>query len=173
MSAVASQPNPGRRALLRGGWRKVVPAVRPPWTSESSVVGQCSRCDACVYACPQGILTRGDGGFPAVDFLQGRGECTFCGACADACPEDVFDRNREPAWHLGLAVDEKTCLPHAGIHCEACRDICERAAIAFPPRLGGPAQPRIDEDRCNGCGACISVCPAKAISATPLLKEEA
>lgn len=167
MQANASLPNPGRRALLRGTWRKPATAIRPPWATEHTIVDSCRHCDACIDACPQDILFRGDGGFPTVDFNLGRGECTFCGDCADACPEPVFDRDLAPAWSLTLSIDETACLPHAGVHCEACRDICDQAAISFKPRLGGPARPGIDEDACTGCGACLSVCPSQAIKATP------
>jgi len=51
------------------------------------IVDRCTRCGACAAACPETIITAGDGGFPAVDFH--RGECTFCGACADACPVKI------------------------------------------------------------------------------------
>lgn len=173
MPAVAKQPDPGRRALLRGTWRRSEPVIRPPWTTDSSIIDECTRCDACVEACPENILTRGDGGFPVVNFLQGSGECTFCGACAGACPEPVFNTDQTRPWLLSLHIDNSRCLPHAGVHCEACRDNCEMAAIRFSPRLGGPAQPQIDNAKCTGCGACISVCPANALSAKPQVKEDA
>ncbi len=32
--------------------------------------------------------------------------------------------------------------------------------------MGGPFQPEIDVDACNGCGACIAVCPVGAVSVT-------
>ena len=37
--------------------------------------------------------------------------------------------------------------------CETCLDACSRAAI----RLGKTAE--VDVALCNGCGACVNVCP--------------
>jgi ferredoxin len=39
---------------------------------------RCTRCGACVDACPESILRRGSGGFPTVDFTASA--CTFCTA---------------------------------------------------------------------------------------------
>ena len=36
-------------------------------------------------------------------------------------------------------------------------------AIRFRLQLGGVAKPILDLESCNGCGACLSVCPTKAI----------
>ena len=170
-SADAPPVDHGRRALLRGRSRAPAP-VRPPWTDEARLAEACTRCKACLTACPQAILTRGPGGLPAVDFTAGAGECTFCGACADACPEPVFEPQRDPPWRLSVAIEEPRCLPHGGVHCEACRDACPEGAIRFTPRLGGPPTPAILAERCTGCGACAGVCPDAAITITPA-KEEA
>ncbi|HIE54650.1 MAG TPA: hypothetical protein EYP90_05640, partial [Chromatiaceae bacterium] len=37
-------------------------------------------------------------------------------------------------------------------------------AIAFELQTGGRAQPRVDEQLCNGCGECLAVCPENAVS---------
>ncbi len=124
----------------------------------------CTRCNACITACPEAILVIGAGGMPAVDFGHGGGGCTFCGACADACPASVFDLTRVPAWDLSVRIDAGACLPHRGVHCEACRDICPEGAIRFAPRLGAPPVPDIDAERCTACGACSGICPAGAVS---------
>ena len=88
-----------RRALLRGrpGAKARTP-LRPPW-SVLAFEDACTRCRACIEACPESILVVGDGGFPEVDFRQGSGECTFCAACADLCPEPAFGPTDEAPWH--------------------------------------------------------------------------
>jgi len=56
------------------------------------------------------------------------------------------------------------CLASRGVHCQCCADACPEQAIGFTPRLGGPPLPRLDADRCTGCGDCIASCPAGAIA---------
>ncbi|MBD4688740.1 4Fe-4S dicluster domain-containing protein, partial [Xanthomonas citri pv. citri] len=46
----------------------------------------------------------------------------------------------------------------------SCGDGCESRAIRFRPALGGIATLQLDLTACNGCGACLSVCPTSAIS---------
>ncbi len=152
-----------RRALFRGrpGYPGRAP-VRPPW-AVTAFEQACTRCDKCVDDCPQGILVRGDGGYPEVDFNRGRGECTFCGACADACPEPAFDRSQAAPWSV-VADIGRACLNHRGVHCQSCAEVCEWDAIRFTLVVGGPPRPELDADACSGCGACVSVCPADAIT---------
>lgn len=47
------------------------------------------------------------------------------------------------------------------IPCNPCVDACRQHAII----IDGPitALPRLDEDKCTGCGLCIAVCPGQAI----------
>lgn len=156
-----------RRVLLRGGR---APAVdhRPPWTGED-FTDLCTRCGECVAACPEQVLTVGDGGFPQVVF---RGEgCTFCEECVNACPEPVFDLTAEPfRWK---AVIEDHCLALNGIHCQSCQDACEPEAITFRPRLRQPPEPVVAADTCTGCSACAAVCPQDAITlASPATQQE-
>jgi ferredoxin-type protein NapF len=61
------------------------------------------------------------------------------------------------------------CIAFAkNVVCRGCGDACDAAAIRFSPRLGGAACPVILDERCTGCGACIPVCPASAITLTAL-----
>lgn len=56
------------------------------------------------------------------------------------------------------------CLEAHGIVCRACGDACDARAVGFLPLAGGLAKPVVDPDLCNGCGACIAVCPVGAIA---------
>ncbi|EBZ8115558.1 4Fe-4S dicluster domain-containing protein, partial [Salmonella enterica subsp. enterica serovar Typhi] len=38
-------------------------------------------------------------------------------------------------------------------------------AITFRPTLSGIYQPQLDSQACNGCGACVAICPVSAIKA--------
>jgi ferredoxin-type protein NapF len=152
-----------RRGFLRGRPRAVAP-LRPPWAlPESEFADRCSRCGDCLKACPTRILAVDDGGYPGVDFS--RGECTFCGACRTACRTGALAPGEIP-WRLTLIIGE-SCLPLRGVECRSCEDSCDAAAIRFRPRLGGPAPPAIDTERCTGCGACVAPCPTGAITFKP------
>ena len=151
-----------RRAWLRGRPRERTPPRRPPWAA-ADFESACTRCGACLEACPQDIIVAGDGGFPEVDFNRGRGECTFCAACADACPAPAFDRGRVPAWPLVAAIGP-ACLARRGIHCQSCAESCGWNAISFALAVGAPPQPVLNADACTACGACIAICPADAIA---------
>lgn len=138
-------------------------AIRPPWSRETSLAEHCTKCGDCVAACPEDILRLDAGGLPEVDF--GHGACTFCGDCAKSCTVPVFDLTRFPAWQVDISVSDQ-CLPKRGILCESCRDVCLDGAIRFARNPGQAPIPTISDADCTGCGACISVCPAGAISAT-------
>ncbi|QDW67187.1 ferredoxin-type protein NapF [Luteimonas granuli] len=155
-----SLPDPGRRALLRGRLHGP-PPLRPPWAlDEPRFVDACTGCGDCVTACPENVLHLGGGRLP--EFDPGRGECTFCGDCASACAAPAFNSVSALPWTLRARVGE-ACLTARGIVCSSCRDACGEAAIRFPPTRAVPV-PRIDADRCTGCGACVAGCPSAAIS---------
>ena len=152
-----------RRAFFGLRSRRAGPdAIRPPWSLEATLIDHCTRCGDCVAACPEKILHLDAAGLPEVDFSAGA--CTFCGDCARICAAPVFDLARTPAWQVEISVSDQ-CLPKRGILCESCRDICIDGAIGFTRAPGQAPVPRISESACTGCGACLAVCPAGAISA--------
>jgi ferredoxin-type protein NapF len=131
-----------------------------PWRAVD-FTERCQRCDACVAACPERIIVRGDGGFPQVDFR--RGACTQCMACVDVCRYGAFDSGSVEAWQF-RPVFALGCLNLNGITCRACDDACDMGAIRFRFRVGGCAEPILDVASCNGCGGCIAACPVGAVS---------
>lgn len=152
-----------RRGMLTGKWRKASDAIRPPWSGEEhAFLTHCTRCDACVQACENRILERGEGGYPKVNFA--RGECSFCAACTQVCPESLFLSRLTRAWDLMFSV-EAHCLAYQSVECHRCQDSCEPQAITFRPTLSGIYQPQLDNHACYGCGACVASCPVSAIKA--------
>lgn len=145
----------------RRWWRQHSPLRPPHARDETEFVDTCTRCDACVHACPPAIVVRGDGGFPVVDFQ--RGECTFCGACVAACtPQALSPAVKLQPWPYQARIGEG-CLVHQGVACRSCDDVCGVDALRFQLQAGRPAMPVIDSDACNGCGACVAPCPMAAI----------
>ncbi len=150
-----------RRQFLRGDFAARGTPLRPPWAlSEDAFVDRCTRCDACADACPGGIIVRGQGGFPAVDFT--RGACTFCGDCAAACREGALARGGPP-WTVKAAIGAG-CVTLRQVVCQSCGDACEAGAIGFRPRAGAVPVPQLDPIACSGCGACQAACPVGAIA---------
>jgi len=152
-----------RRHLLRGKLSPQRTALHLPWlTSIASFHSRCTRCAECQEACPEHIIIKGDGGFPEIDFKKGG--CVFCEKCAQACPELLFtvDANSIP-WDYMASINQH-CLTYHGVSCQSCQDSCDFHAIKFAYQLGAVAQPRLNEQQCTGCGACVSVCPVSAIN---------
>lgn len=146
-----------RRFLL--GKTDAPPPLRPPRAlAEDSFVARCTRCDGCVRACPTGIVVRGAGGFPELDFH--RGECTFCGDCVEVCAPGALGAG---AWTVRAEIGAN-CLTRGDVACRSCGDACAVRAIRFVPRRGGIAAPQLDAAACTGCGACCAPCPVDAVT---------
>ena len=155
-----------RRFFLRGGVASppvaVVAPLRPPWAlAEPAFTEVCTRCDACIDACPQQILQRGEGGFPAVNFSSNG--CNECKRCSEVCVPNTIDwhPDRHPwGWH---AVIGPACLAVQRVECRVCGEMCDASAIRFRPSLNGVAQPEVSATDCSGCGQCVAPCPTHAI----------
>ncbi len=156
----------GRRSLLTGKHLSLAPSLLPPWAVDAAeFYDLCTRCNKCIDACPEHILTPVSGGFPTVNFTLG--ECTFCGDCTPACPTGALQVNTQnsSAWQQTPVVGGQ-CLAKQSVVCRSCGDCCEVEAIEFNLARAYPAIafPEIDINACTGCGACISVCPTQALT---------
>jgi ferredoxin-type protein NapF len=65
------------------------------------------------------------------------------------------------------------CLSAQGVVCRACGDHCETGAIRFRLAPGGRSFAQVELARCTGCGACVAVCPAGAVTMQVPVPEEA
>ena len=157
-----------RRQFLRGNVTGRTTALRPPWAvAENEFVTRCDQCAECVAACPSHLIEATNDGLPFMNFLKG--ECDFCTACARACGTGALawrDDPKQPVWNLAASI-EIECITYQGVVCRSCGEQCETAAIRFEPVVGRGLMPRIEVARCTGCGACVSVCPVKAIRMGP------
>ena len=166
--------DPGRRGFLRGKFltregredvRRQVQLLGPlpPALSPGLVQrNPCEDCDCpCLHACEPAIIHLHPPGhrFRGIPFLSFEsGTCTFCNACVEACP---LEHNQpEGPTRLGTALlDRQSCMAWNGVICLSCQSACDYRAVTMDPR----GRPLIQTEACTGCGACVRVCPAKAI----------
>ena len=103
------------------------------------------------------------------------GYCEFtCRACGQVCPTGAIaplDLAAKKKVKIGLAwIDTSRCLPYAyGRECIVCEEHCPvpDKAITFEVRAVRQRDgtyrelklPRVDADRCTGCGICETKCP--------------
>jgi ferredoxin-type protein NapF len=154
-----------RIQFLRGDFRGEQNHILPPWAVAGEAFFEiCDRCGDCIPACEDGLIKIGTGGYPQIDFSAGG--CDFCEQCAKACKPGVLRLDKEsetPPWTLKASILD-SCLSLNAIICRSCGEACDERAIRFQLELRGVARPLLDQEKCNGCGACFSICPEKSIS---------
>ena len=138
--------------------------IRPPYgKNESAFQSKCPSCNtkACATFCDEKIIVILEDGTPSLDFSKNG--CTFCDECAKVCSESVLSLdNIQTADKINAIfhIDFNKCVAHEGVICHSCKEPCIDDAILF----NGMFNPIIDENRCTGCGFCISRCPTQAIN---------
>jgi ferredoxin-type protein NapF len=157
------------------------PPLRPPGSvDDPQFAGVCVRCGNCAQVCPSQVIrpdvsAGGLTGFlaPRLDFT--RDYCREdCHGCNRVCPSGAIARlslAEKRRQIIGLArLDVATCLMVLGRECNACVQTCPYQAIAVDSSVD-PFSPRphVDPNRCNGCGACETVCPTRPFRAMRVL----
>ncbi len=138
------------------------PVFRPPGAvAETQFLAGCTRCDACVAACPYQAITKVPprmgslAGTPTI--LADAQACWMCHdfPCIAACEPGVLVASVPKI--MGTArITEHLCLAHHGTTCTVCSERCP-----VPGALDVQAgKPTVVEDLCTGCGVCRYVCPA-------------
>ena len=164
------------------------PRLRPPGAvDDTRFKGLCARCGNCVRACPSGIIRQDlrpsdPTGLlaPIVHFKKDLNHIDDyqkycredCHACTRACPTGAIaslslqDKLHRP---IGLArVDMDGCILKLGVECSICVfDVCPQDAINTNALNAFDMEIVVDSKKCNGCGACVLICPEKVIDIVP------
>lgn len=151
--------SPAHRARSR---HVVLPIHRPPGAvDEAAFLHACTRCNACVEACPVHAITlapaqfRAAAGTPMIQ--PSDAACIMCAdtPCITACEPRVL--RRDQPLKMGVAwIQPMACLAHNGSFCTVCS---ERCPVPGAIRVVA-GRPGIDTNACTGCGVCAYVCPA-------------
>lgn len=147
---------PSGQSRRNGGFIQRPPHAVP----ESEFVVGCTKCDACLEACPPHAIFRtpeSEGIMAGLPIIDAQSQpCLMCDdmPCVPACEAGVLRFDAPVA--MGLAViDSTTCLAFQGTVCTACAEQCP-VENAITMEAGHPI---IDTDACTGCGVCLYVCP--------------
>lgn len=142
------------------------PLVRPPGAlPEPAFIAACTRCRACIEACPEATLAIGHDGYPVAETW--RSACALCPStpCIAACEPRALIPTPPSQFRLGVAfVMERLCL-NAGHSIDTPDDeVCDRCLDWCPIPHAIVAEdsvvPRVDPQHCTGCGLCVAHCAA-------------
>jgi len=144
--------------------------IRPPFAlDELDFLLACTRCNACIEACPEQVIFPLSARLgadvvstPALD-LSNKG-CRLCDGwpCVQVCepkalliPEADEEESAELWPRLAyITINTETCLPYSGPECGACGPVCKVEGALVWER----ERPSIDYSRCTGCAMCREVC---------------
>lgn len=114
----------------------------------------------CVTSCPFGAISiKND-----IAFVDSE-KCTGCGLCVGCCPKNLIElRSKDNKARLLCnnkdkgGITRKICSEGC-IGCRICERNCAANAIKVIENMA-----IIDEDKCDGCGKCIEVCPQNVLA---------
>jgi len=162
--------------------------LRPPGAiPENDFIKACTKCGACVTACPYDTLKLAEPGDEkpvGTPFFEPRKiACEMCPdiPCVPVCPSGALDvdlvsslkkETNEKVLDINKAkmgatiIDEKSCIAYWGIQCDLCYRACPlmdeaiKLEYARNERTGKHAflRPVVDNDVCTGCGLCEHAC---------------
>ena len=148
------------------------PVMPPGAVSMRHFKQKCIACQLCISSCPTHVLQPSffeygmSGVFqPRMDFTKAF--CKFdCKRCLEVCPTGAIQPaglKEKQRTQIGIAAFEKNLCLVAAEHkpCAKCAEQCPTKAIELIPYLGDLKLPKVNENLCNGCGACEYYCPVR------------
>ncbi|HAY22691.1 MAG TPA: hypothetical protein DCY27_11105 [Desulfobacterales bacterium] len=155
--------------------------IRPPGAaSETEFLSRCIRCGQCFKVCPTGGLQplwweAGLEGLYTSRLVPRLGYCEYaCHLCSQVCPTGaipLMPLEVKQASPMGTAfINPARCIPYTeGRDCLVCEEHCPTAPKAITFHEGEVQDhdgkrmrvklPRVNPDRCIGCGICENKCP--------------
>jgi ferredoxin-type protein NapF len=116
----------------------------------------CLRCGKCAAACSQRAIQLSAEGLPHIDGLAGW--CDFCMDCVSVCPTGALRWVDPTQARIGYAeINRERCIAWKWQGCRLCYEKCVNLQDAI--WLDKDWRPHVGTARCNGCAACVHVCP--------------
>ncbi len=156
-----------------GGLKLAAPGaiIRPPGgQDEDRLISACIRCEKCYEICPRDVIRpahieTGILNMRTPTFNFDSGYCDWCTEenggtplCVASCPTKALELPAGATPEntiIGKAViNTNWCLAYKLIGCRFCYDACPYDAMELDDNM----RPVVKTDKCNGCGACESVC---------------
>jgi len=142
---------------------KRVPLIRPPGAiSERQFLQACTRCDACIHACPKDAIRKAPKsmgflvmGTPYIDPIKT--PCVMCDdlPCIPACEDNALLPVDRADVNMGRAIlNKKNCKAYSNIFCQQCVIDCPVPGAITQKDM----KPIIHKDVCTGCGVCARSC---------------
>ncbi len=147
--------------------------IRPPGAlPEDRFVSVCTGCGECLKVCPNNALhpalfEAGLDGIYTPRLIPRIGYCEeLCNFCGLVCPTQAIRSlavEDKRLIQMGVAhVDKTRCIAHdTDKTCIVCNEQCSYHAVL----LDETKRPRVDEEKCTGCGICENKCPVEGESA--------